>query len=224
MLFRSFSITVLNQGNVASGEFTVLDEVPLGLEALSASNGGVIDDLAGTVEWTVANLDAGDTVTLTVEMQITDFSTRPWVNVAEISLDGADLYDSDGYESPIEGDVEDDDSVPDDDLTDDVLIDQTELPVSQYNDPSVDEDDHDIAPIDVVIAYDLALVKSVVNGQSYKVGNDIVFHVIVRNQGNVDSGPVTIIDRLPAGLGFVSADHGGLIAVDTVSWDLDDAQ
>ena len=220
----TFTITVKNQGNVASGVFTVLDEIPLGLEPLSASHDGVIDVDANTVEWTVPSLAPGATTTLMVEVHITDFSTRPWVNVAEITTDGADAYDSDGYEVPSDGDVEDDDSVPDADLSDDVLVDQVVLPDPQYNDPSVDEDDHDIAPIDVLIDYDLALVKSVVDGQSYKKGNDIIFHVTVMNQGNVDSGPVTVIDHIPAGLTFVSADHGGLFAVDTVSWDLENIE
>ena len=41
------------------------------------------------------------------------------------------------------------------------------------------------------------------------------------NQGNVDSGPVTVVDRIPDGLTFVSADHLGLSAGQTVSWDFD---
>ena len=32
------------------------------------------------------------------------------MNYSEISSDGADIYDSPGYETPVAGDVEDDDS------------------------------------------------------------------------------------------------------------------
>jgi uncharacterized repeat protein (TIGR01451 family) len=216
----TFTITVKNQGNLASGGFTVVDEVPLGLNAIAADNGGVVS-LAGTlVTWTVSDLAAGASIALHVEMIIVDFAQRPWVNVAEITSDGADQYDSDGYEAPDTGDVEDADSVADNDLDGDTLIDQTVLPVSQYNDPQVDEDDHDIAPIGVVIDYDLALVKTVPTGQSYKLGSSIVFNLKVMNQGNVDSGPITVIDDLPAGLSFVSADHGGVASGQRVTWSL----
>ena len=84
-----------------------------------------------------------------------------------------------------------------------------------------DEDDHDVASVAVDIDYDLALVKKVLDGQSYKVGNPIVFNITVMNQGNVDSGPITVIDDLPTGISFLSADHGGQHASQRVSWDLD---
>ena len=218
----TFTITVKNQGNVASGAFTVQDGVPAGLTATAAGSGGVISGGGSLVTWALASLAPGATVALTVNAEITDFAKRPWVNVAEITTDGADLYDSTGYESAPNGNVEDADSVPDTNLANDVLVDQTQLPASQLNDRSIDEDDHDVAPINVNIDYDLSLVKSLVDGQSYKKGNDIVFHVLVMNQGNVNSGPITVIDHLPAGLTFVSADQGGLAAAGVVSWKLED--
>jgi uncharacterized repeat protein (TIGR01451 family) len=149
----TFTIEVKNQGNVPSGDFTVTDTIPTGLAATGASDGGVVS--GNTVTWLLTGLLPGASRTITVDVQVVDFNSGPWTNYAEISADGADLYDAEGYESPADGDVEDDDSVPNVDIADDVLVDQTVLPTDQFNDPTVDEDDHDIAPIDVIVDYDL---------------------------------------------------------------------
>ena len=214
----TFTITITNQGNVDSGDFTVVDEIPAGLIATVASSGGVIAD--PLVTWNLTGLMPGATTSVTVTVQVIDFTSRPWVNVAEITSDGADDYDTEGYENPSDGDVEDDDSVPNSDSTDDVLVDQTVLPTDQFNDPTVDEDDHDVAPITVDIDYDLALVKSLPSGQSFKAGQPIVFNITVKNQGNVDSGPITVQDVVPAGLGIVTASDGGLGVGQVVTWEI----
>jgi len=214
----TFTIQVLNQGNVDSGDYAVEDTIPAGLTATFASDGGTISVDGSHVTWNLTGLAAGATKTISVTVRITDFSQRPWVNIAEITSDGSSGYDSIGYELPSDGTVRDDDSTPDTNPSNDVVVDQTQLPVAQHNDPLIDEDDHDIAPIDANIEYDLALVKMVVANQSYKKGGNIAFHVLVMNQGNVDSGPVTVGDQLPPGLTFVSADNGGLAALNYVTW------
>ena len=214
----TFTISVKNQGNVPSGSFTVLDTIPTGLQATAASDGGVV---AGqNVTWNLADLAPGATTSVTVTVKVVDFATRPWVNIAEITTDGADGYDTDGYENPDDGDVEDDDSVPDTNPTNDVVVDQTVLPTVQRNDPAVDSDDHDIAPLDATIAYDLALVKVLPGGQSFKLDSNITFNILVKNQGNVPSGRITVQDVIPAGLTFVSASNAPLNAGQVVTWDL----
>ena len=212
----TFTIQIKNQGNVQSGNFSVVDFVPAGLQAISASNAGVIS--GQTVRWGLTGLAAGSTTSVTVVVRVADFATRPWVNVAEISSDGADGFDSTGYETPAAGDVEDDDSLPDVNPDNDTLIDQTLLPADQKNDRNVDEDDHDVAPIKVVIDYDLALVKVLPTGQTFTKGGPAVFNIVVKNQGNVSSGVVTVRDVLPAGLVFKSASDGGVNAGQVVTW------
>lgn len=214
----SFTIRVLNQGNVTSGTFVVRDTVPAGLMATTASNSGVISGAGDVVTWTLSGLAPSTSMSLVVSVVVTDFSTRPWVNRAEITLDGADGYDSLGYEAPSTGNVEDDDSFPDSLSDNDLLIDQTNLPTEQDNSASGDEDDSDVAPIDVNIIYDLSLVKILPVGQSYKLNSNIVFDIRVMNQGNVDSGALTVVDELPTGLSFVSADHGGTVSGQRVTW------
>jgi len=214
----TFTITIKNQGNVLSGDFTVIDEIPAGLVAIAASDGGVIAD--PLVTWNLTGLAAGATMTVTVTVKVVDFNSRPWVNVAEISSDSASDYNTDGYENPADGVVTDDDSVPDSNLDNDVLIDQTVLPSDQYNDPTVDEDDHDVAPITVTIDYDLALVKVLPAGQSFKKDTPVLFQIVVKNQGNVDSGPVTVQDVIPAGLLFLGASDAGLNVGQVVTWEI----
>ena len=216
----TFDILVKNQGNVSSGNYTITDWVPVGLQAISATDGGLTLPSTTTVTWNLSDLAAGATRTVSVTMKIIDLAKRPWMNYSEISSDGADIYDSPGYETPVAGDVEDDDSTPNTNPSDDVLVDQTELPTTQHNDPAVDEDDHDIAPISAVVDYDLALVKILPAGQSFKQGSNIIFTVAVKNQGNVDSGAITIQDLIPAGMSFVSADSGGLFAGQRVTWEI----
>ena len=214
----TFTIEVKNQGNVGSGNFTVTDSVPVGLMATSASNGGVI---AGQiVTWNLSGLAAGATTSVTVTVKVADFSKRPWVNIAEISADGASSYDTEGYENPVDGVVTDDDSTPDTNPANDVVVDQTALPAAQQNDANVDEDDHDVAALDALIRYDLALVKNLPGGQSFKKDSNITFNILIKNQGNVNSGGYSVQDVVPAGLTFVSATDNPLVAGQTVTWDL----
>ena len=216
----TFTITILNQGNVPSGDFQVTDWVPTGLSPIAASDGGVI--VGQIITWDLTGLDPGESMQITVTVNVSDFLSRPWTDTAEISGDSASTYNTDGYENPDDGVVTDDDSVPDSDPLNDVLVDQIDPPVPQYNDPAVDEDDHDVAPLDANIVYDLALVKVLPPGQSFKKGAPINFQIVVKNQGNVNSGPITVQDVIPAGLTFVSASDGGLNTGQVVTWDLAD--
>ncbi|TPW11879.1 MAG: hypothetical protein FD127_2974 [Acidimicrobiaceae bacterium] len=223
-----FTVTILNQGNVPSGTFTVTDEVPAGLVAVSASNGGDLTDATARVVWTgLPSLAPGATTTLTVDMRITDLSRRPFTNIAEITADGADAYDvaavpdAPGRPATPAADVEDDDSITDADVANDVMVDQVSLPAAQRNNALVDEDDHDIAVLDADVVYDLALVKTVASPLVAPDGT-AVFAITVANQGTVASGTFTVVDTLPAGTAFVSADNGGAADASgtTVTWNL----
>ncbi|MEK7423530.1 MAG: SdrD B-like domain-containing protein [Actinomycetota bacterium] len=223
-----FTVTILNQGNVPSGTFTVTDEVPAGLVAVSASNGGDLTDATARVVWTgLPSLAPGATTTLTVDMRITDLSRRPFTNIAEITADGADAYDvaavpdAPGRPATPAADVEDDDSITDADVANDVMVDQVSLPATQRNNALVDEDDHDIAVLDADVVYDLALVKTVASPLVAPDGT-AVFAITVANQGTVASRTFTVVDTLPAGTAFVSADNGGAADASgtTVTWNL----
>lgn len=226
----TFTIQVLNQGNVPSGPYDVTDTVPIGMEAVAASDGGALDAPTAAVTWTALDsLGPGESTTLTVEMRIDDLTKRPFVNIAEISADGASLYDvpardaEPGRPATPGATVGDDDSVPNTDPADDVTVDQTELPDTQQQDPAVDEDDHDVAPITTEVIYDLALVKTVV-APTIAYDGTATFTITVVNQGNVPSVGATVVDTLPDGTAFVSAGQGGTKSPDgrAVTWALGD--
>jgi len=70
--------------------------------------------------------------------------------------------------------------------------------------------------------YDLALIKILGPGQSslVQIGETVQFIVKVTNQGAINSGDFTVMDRLPSGMTFVSANNGGTHNNSVVTWDL----
>ena len=226
----TFTVQVLNQGNVPSGRYDVTDTVPIGMEAIAASDGGSLDSPTTAVTWNALDsLDPGETATLTVEMRINDLTKRPFVNTAEIGTDGASLYDvpardaEPGRPATPAVTVRDADSVPNTDPADDVVVDQTELPDTQQQDPALDEDDHDVAPLTTEVVYDLALAKTVA-APTIAYDGTATFTITVVNQGNVPSVETTVVDSLPDGTAFVSAGQGGTKSPDgrAVTWALGD--
>ena len=224
----TFTISIANQGNVPSGPYSVTDHLPAGLEAIAASNGGDLSAPTTQVVWTnLPSLAPGATTAVTVEVRVVDLDRRPFTNVAEITADSATAYrapavpDGPGRPATPAVDVTDDDSSPNADPDDDVVVDQTSLPIGQHNDPLADEDDHDVAVLDVDVVYDLALVKTVA-APTIAFDGIATFTITVVNQGNVPSGVYTVTDSLPPGTTLVSASDGGLAngATTMVSWDL----
>ena len=212
----TFTVTVRNQGNVPSGPFDVIDWVPAGMEAIAASNGGSLAAPRTQVTWTaLASLNPGASLSLTVNMRIVDLTRRPFVNTSEITADSADLYDvaalpdTPGRPATPAVDVEDADSAPDAVINNDTLIDQTVIPADQFNDPDVDQDDHDIAALTTDVVYDLALIKTV-DSSTIAYDGTATFTVTIANQGNVPSGSFTVVDTLPAGTAYVASSDGGV--------------
>ena len=58
-------------------------------------NSGVWNEGARTIIWTISNLDPGDTATRSYEVTVTDFTARPYRNLAEITqADQVQVYES----------------------------------------------------------------------------------------------------------------------------------
>ena len=97
-----------------------------------------------------------------------------------------------------------------------------------HNDPSADnpigdEDDSDFEDVQPILPdpiYDLALIKTLANGQSASVqeGDQIDYQITITNQGNVPSNSYTVIDQMPTGMSFVSASDFGALANGVVTW------
>ena len=192
----AFSITVVNQGNVASGPFSIADAVPTGMVAVGASDGGDLSAPASVVEWDdLPSLAPGQSTTLTVSMRITDLTLREFVNAAEITADGAAAHS-----------VTDDDSTPADPATSTV---DTASVVEAGVGADAGFDDEDVATVAIDVVYDLALVKLV---DAPSVGFDATptFTVRVANQGNVPSGEFQVEDTVPVGLAIDVVGQGGV--------------
>jgi uncharacterized repeat protein (TIGR01451 family) len=76
----------------------------------------------------------------------------------------------------------------------------------------VDEDDHDIAVVDVEV-FDLALRKRLAAGQSgiVRVGDDVTFTIEIFNQGNVTATNIVVVDYVPLGFELSSSDANGWV-------------
>ena len=217
----TYTITVQNQGNVPSGEFTVTDTVPSGLDFARSDDGGNHTPGApATVTFDSDDLAPGETATFTWVAEVTDVTLRPFRNVAEISSDSAQtLYGVDDIDSTPDTIIDDDgDYGPKGSIS---PIDNTSIGDAGVigGDPS---DDADIADVDLEdLVYDLALSK-VVDAPSVAYDDEVTYEVTVQNQGNLASREFVVTDWIPAGM--TVADLGG--ATDngdgTVEWTIDD--
>ena len=205
-----WTLTIANQGNVPSGGYAVTDTLPVGMSVVSASDGGTVAGDGRSVVWALPSLLPGGTATVTLTTRVTDVTKRPFRNAAEITADGAAAYTV-----PAGTTIRDVDSLPGDAATS--PVDVTTMEQSGAG-GDAGYDDEDIAVVDVPVVYDLDLVKRLADGQSFKRGSVIRYEITVSNQGNVPSGPYTVVDDLPTGLTFVDASHGGVVTGQRVTW------
>ncbi len=192
----TFDITVFNQGNVASGAVTIVD---YGIDNLNFLNSNEpLWASSGNLFMTnLANIAAGDSVTVSISFQISpDFPGGSLVNWAEIAVDSGD-------------DVDSEEDTTNDDTSDDDVIDEDGLNV-----PGDDEDDHDPAVVRVR-GFDLALMKVVASEGPFERGDNVQFDIMVINQGDVASDSIAITDYIPDGLTFAAAQvTDGWVAID----------
>ena len=168
-----FTITVANQGELASDAFEVTSELDPGTEFVSASDEGS-EVSPGIVEWQIPeadSLESGETLDLTLTVRITDPEANGVLNTSEISADSGD--DTDSTPDAIITGPESDNLVDITDVADLAIDTGTDTP---------DEDDHDVAQLG--FDYDLALVKTI-NSTSDRLVPDgtVTFDLSVTNQG-----------------------------------------
>jgi gliding motility-associated-like protein/uncharacterized repeat protein (TIGR01451 family) len=195
----TFTINVINQGNVAAYNVSVIDYLPAGLTLSAAdANGWVVS--GGNITNSIAGpIAAGSTASLSMVATVSPSFAGSLTNVAEIS--SAD-NDTDPNNTPPTDTDSDPDSNPGDPQGPDNTVDNT----------GGDEDDNDPATITVTPApvFDLALTKTT-TATSVLPGADVTFTINVINQGNVAAYNVSVIDYLPAGLTLSAADANGWV-------------
>ena len=185
-----FTITVANQGTVASGGYTVQDVLPAGLSVVGAATPAATTSTGSaatgiTMTWTMPSLVAAGSATITFQAKIEDYKLRPFRNIAEISDDSAsELYG-----------IADVDSTPDTTTTNDGNygtigsaggIDNSSISgagVGADSPASGGQDDADTADVLVPVTYDLALVKTADATLVTQVST-ITYSLTVQNQGN----------------------------------------
>ncbi|MBK5332405.1 MAG: DUF11 domain-containing protein, partial [Ilumatobacteraceae bacterium] len=205
-----FTITVANQGNVPSGNYTITDTLPPGVTLQSTTGGGTLTPNGTRVVWNLPSIEPAATSSVTLRVIVSDITKRPFINSAEITTDSAA-----GYSLPAGPVLTDIDSTPGDVATstvDNTLIGEAGLT------GDAGFDDEDIARFDVPMFYDLSLVKALDAGQTFHLGDTLGYTITISNQGNVPSGLYSVQDALPDGLTFVSASDGATAVGNLVTW------
>ncbi|MEM7575506.1 MAG: hypothetical protein AAF433_21560 [Bacteroidota bacterium] len=223
-----YVITIINQGEIAADSIEITDYLP--------ENMFFEGDIVGNEDW----MEAAGLVTRTLE--VGDELTEPLAPEASfdvslfLTLDNPlpagtviDNFAEISGATDDTGDAqEDDDSEYDQDPDDDTLTDDNEVSGNGDN-PGEDDDDHDIATV-VIEAFDLALIKTLADGQSVSVeaGDTVYFTLTVLNQGMIAADSILLSDYVPSQVdGFmwdptidVNADAGwmqvGTIGPDTL--------
>ena len=204
----TYDIFISNQGTTPSGNYSVMDVIPEGMGFVNASNNGSED--GNTVSWTdLPSIDPGQTEILSITLVLDDASIGSYRNYAEITDDSSEEFG-----------VSDEDSTPDTDSSNDLVINHNNI---NEDDMAGDEDDsdfEDITSMQPVPVYDLALIKTIADGQNttLSIGDQVTYSIIVSNQGTVASNDYCVIDILPAGMSFVSASDNGTFEEGLVNW------
>ena len=205
----TFDIQVTNQGNVDLTNVEVTNYIPCGY-AYDLSNNPTWAEVGGNAVTTIANLDAGQTVDVTLSLILLESSgvctpDAAWLNDTEVSamfddaLNDVSLLDFDSRANNILGD--DGGGAPNT-ASDNVI---TGDGTGAFRDvlAATDEDDHDPALLDV---YDLALSKTVTSTGPYGQDSTVTYEIVITNEGNALATNIEITDVPELGLQFVSSD------------------
>ncbi len=193
----TFSISVTNQGNITAMNVEVTDYIPSGMQ---------LND----PDWTAVGSNASILLpgpimpgeTLSVDISLTALSVGELVNVAEISA----AQDEEGNQATDIDSTADSDSSNDGGGSvgspSDNSLDGNATGAPGDTSPTTDEDDSDPAMVTVGEQFDLALSKTLAEGQAQSVnlGDQVTYTITVYNQGNVDAYNIELIDYLPQGL------------------------
>ena len=94
----TYTIRVTNVGNQDGTGVVVTDRFPVDVLSVIDPDGGTIDTTAGTITWTVGDLDVGETVFINVTFNVidpADAGQENVVNIADVTDDGTNGPDTD---------------------------------------------------------------------------------------------------------------------------------
>ena len=213
----TFTLTVVNQGDVAATQIWLVDYIPTGL-TLADADWSETGGLAMLNTPLPGPLAGGDSDTVDITFTVDAGAAGTIDNFAEIASaldgDGNAVTDIDSTPDSAPGDTgpatagdADDDNIADSGLAGD------------------DEDDHDVASVTVVAApvFDLALTKQLADGTNAAdamVGESVTFTLTVTNQGGTAATQIGLADYVPAGLTLADTDWTETAGVATLNMPL----
>ena len=188
----TFYIDVFNQGDVTATEVELTDYINENFEFNQSANPqwSLSDGKAKYVHTTA--LQPGNTFRVSIVLTLANRNSLNFENYAEISATVDQFGDVNNDSDSTADDVVDNDNGANSGTSTDDNIDE---------DPSVDEDDHDVADVEI---FDLAIRKIVNESRPYAPGERVTFNISVLNQGNVSADYFTVFDHYPSTLTFLS--------------------
>ncbi len=189
-----FDITVCNQGNMTANNIDVTDYIPPGfsLDAGASPGWALVGTNAVNTITTALAPDQCRVVTISLVVERKSGDRKDWTNYAEITYaennSGVDMSANDYDSTPGSNSVVENSVLPGDADDDNILGKGPAL--------GEDEDDHDVAGIDIV---DVALAKIETTSGPYQYGDEVCFDIEVTNQGNVDVASVGVVDMFSEG-------------------------
>ncbi len=173
----TFTITVINQGSIATDNIEVADYLDacmsLNDAAWSGTNPAYYTLTVANGDLPTGGLLPGAMATVDITVTITCIPSN---GILENNAEIVSMTDEDG--NPLEDTDSDSDDNPNNDLS--------------------DEDDNDGVTLDV-LEFDLALTKDLAAGQSSIVapGSDITYDITILNEGQVAADNVEVTDYIP---------------------------
>jgi len=193
----TFDLFVFNQGVITADSITITDYIPTGMTLNDANwTAGAGNTAARTLtagnELAAGGLAPGDSAVVTITVQLTGAfaSNTQLINYAEISA----------AEDTNDNNLPDSDSTPDAINGNDLTLQDNEINGDGKN--GEDEDDFDPAAL-IVEPFDLALVKKLNAAETdnlVSIGDNVLFDIIISNQGAITADSITITDYIPTGM------------------------
>ncbi|RMF30885.1 MAG: DUF11 domain-containing protein, partial [Bacteroidetes bacterium] len=197
----AFTITLFNQSPELSAQnIQLVDYLPAGFVLSPNDANGWTDNGNGTASLTVPGpIAPGDSLKVNLLLQVEKYTPAGLhYNHAEITAQedgsGRDLTDYDFDSVP-------DDTLNNDQLSDDVITEHGRV-------PGQDEDDHDLAPVEVEII-DLALRKTTAQTDPVLYQQDVDFTLTLFNQGSRALQDIELVDYVPEGFKLSPEDPNG---------------
>jgi uncharacterized repeat protein (TIGR01451 family) len=167
-----YEIIVTNEGTIPAISFEVTDYLACGLLFTpSPGSNWNLDNNTGYISQQVnVTLAPGESTTLSLTVTLTECNMLS-------STAWHNVVEITAAEDP-SGPADDDDSTP--------------------NNGDPNEDDYDVVPLDV---YDLSLIKTVTSSATeYELGEDVIYNIMVTNEGNIAATSIEIEDIIPCGM------------------------